>query len=156
MRNIIIGMVVGAVIAAALCCLILRPSEPREGEKSIIYQTDTITIVKPLYITQYITRVDTCYLHSVDTLYQKDTVRVEIPITTREYRDSTYYARVSGYEPSLDYIETYNLTTNVLTNSVKNAISHKWGIGIQAGYGAWKNGLTPYIGIGVQYSLATW
>jgi hypothetical protein len=51
---------------------------------------------------------------------ETDSVKVEFPVERREYRDSTYYAIVSGVVvgdrgPTLDYIETYNKT---ITNSV--------------------------------------
>ena len=32
----------------------------------------------------------------------------------------------------------------------------RWGLGIQAGYGASKDGLTPYIGVGVSYNVLSW
>lgn len=45
-----------------------------------------------------------------------DSVEVAFPVEQREYRDSTYYAIVSGAvvgerRPTLDYIETYNKNT---------------------------------------------
>lgn len=50
------------------------------------------------------------------TNYVSDSVKVDVTFRTLEYRDSTYYARVSGpvigaLGPSLDYFETYNTTT---------------------------------------------
>jgi hypothetical protein len=47
---------------------------------------------------------------------EKDSVEVAFPVEQREYRDSTYYAIVSGAvvgdrRPTLDYIETYEKTT---------------------------------------------
>ena len=35
--------------------------------------------------------------------------------TIKEYRKENYYAKISGVDPNLDYIETYNTT---ITNTV--------------------------------------
>ena len=32
----------------------------------------------------------------------------------------------------------------------------RWGLGVQAGVGAGKGGLSPYVGIGVSYNLLSW
>ena len=40
---------------------------------------------------------------------------VRLEKTIKEYRKENYYARISGVDPSLDYIETYNKT---VTNTV--------------------------------------
>ena len=74
-----------------------------------------------------VTNVDTLYVHNVDTMFIKDieyvTERVvdtlyitsvvdsvvKLPITQKHYaKDSIYDAWVSGVNPSLDSIKTYN------------------------------------------------
>ena len=74
------------------------------------------------------------------------------------YVDSTYRAVVSGpalsgYGPALDSISVFRKTVTVYQTKTVYSEPSRWGIGIQAGYGASKDGLTPYIGIGVQYNL---
>ena len=32
----------------------------------------------------------------------------------------------------------------------------RWGIGIHGGVGAGKGGITPYVGVGVQYNILSW
>lgn len=76
-----------------------------------------------------------------DTIYKtvlvaQDSMQVEVPVRTLEYRDSTYYARVSGpmvgeLGPRLDWIETYNRTVTRTVMGRRNA----WEIGPAAG--AW-------------------
>ena len=74
------------------------------------------------------------------------------------YEDSTYRAVVSGpsieqYGPRLDSISIYSRKTTVYQTKTVYVEPSRWSIGIQAGYGASKDGLTPYVGIGVQYAL---
>ncbi|KDR52383.1 DUF6808 domain-containing protein [Hoylesella loescheii] len=86
-----------------------------------------------------------------------DSVDVTLPITQRTYRDSNYTAWVSGYQPRLDSIHTYNkmvYTTRTIERMVTKP-PRKWGIGISAGYGYGINSklFEPYIGIGVTYVI---
>lgn len=73
--------------------------------------------------------------------------------------DSTYRAVVSGpalseeYGPRLDSIQVFSRSTIQYQTKVVYVEQSRWSIGIQAGYGASKDGLTPYLGIGVQYNL---
>jgi len=93
-----------------------------------------------------------------DTIYDTDTIRVRdsipIPITQKEYQDTSYHAWVSGYLPSLDSIY---VRERVVTNTINttNTIYKKWNIGVQGGYGYGIKSKTfePYIGVGVTYNL---
>lgn len=72
--------------------------------------------------------------------------------------DSTYRAVVSGpaidkYGPKLDTISVYSRKETVYQTKTVYVEPSRWSIGLQAGYGASKDGLTPYIGIGIQYNL---
>lgn len=79
-----------------------------------------------------------------------DSVEVEIPIISREYNGEGYRAWVSGYNPMLDSIEVYRTTNTVTLPKPKRK---RWGIGVQAGYGLGRNGMQPYVGVGVSYNL---
>ena len=81
-----------------------------------------------------------------------DTAAVIIPITSRTYSTPEFTATVSGYQPSLDSI-TIHAPRTIITNNPPAAKSKPWGIGIAAGIGAWRGGITPFIGITLQYSL---
>ena len=83
-----------------------------------------------------------------------DSVQMEIPVRTLEYRDSTYYARVSGpvigtLTPRLDWIETYNRTiTRTVTKRNRFAVT----AGIGGGY-------TPHgfqTAVGIQVGVVLW
>lgn len=78
-----------------------------------------------------------------------DTIYVPVPITQKEYLTDDYHAWVSGYNPSLDSIDVFQETMYI----TKRQSSRRWGIGITAGYGIGRNGLSPYVGIGGYYRI---
>lgn len=83
-----------------------------------------------------------------------DSVQIEIPVRTLEYRDSTYYARVVGpvigdLAPRLEWIETYNRTiTRTVTKRSWFAVTAGVGVGYTP------QGLQPTIG--VQAGVVLW
>ena len=83
-----------------------------------------------------------------------DSVQMEVPVRTLEYRDSTYYARVVGpvigtLAPRLDWIETYNRTiTRTVTKRNRFAVTAGVGVGYTP------QGLQPTIG--VQAGVVLW
>ena len=81
-----------------------------------------------------------------------DTAAVIIPITSRTYSTPEFTATVSGYQPSIDSI-TIHAPRTIITNNPPAAKNKPWGIGIAAGIGAGRGGITPFIGITLQYSL---
>lgn len=85
-----------------------------------------------------------------DTLVLTDTVFVAIPIETYIAQDTSYYIEATGYDVRFRHIEFYPTT---IYNTERVSVPRRWGIGIQAGYGASKQGISPYIGIGVQYNI---
>ena len=81
-----------------------------------------------------------------------DSVEVDIPITQKVYSDdSTYTAYISGFNQRLDSL-IFHPKREVVTIT-KWKPPKRWSIGIQAGYGMSRNGMQPYIGIGVSYNL---
>lgn len=82
-----------------------------------------------------------------------DTAAVIIPITSRTYSTPEFTATVSGYQPSLDSITIHAPRTIITNNPPAEAKAKPWGIGIAAGIGAGRGGITPFIGITLQYSL---
>ena len=66
-------------------------------------------------------------------------------------------AVVGGIEPYLKSIEIYPKTIYVNNNTTTTIkVRSHFGLGVQAGYGYGRNGLQPYVGIGVQYNLIQW
>lgn len=115
--------------------------------------TDTIHTVEPKYIA--VRTVDTIRV-PVPVQGKTDTLWAELPREQKVYQDSTYLAYVSGYQPQLDSIDVFRKTTTItVTNTIKEYTNPRWSIGVQAGYGASKDGLSPYVGVGIQYNLVS-
>ena len=155
-KYILLGVIAGMVI----CLLNGWASCHRTTDKEVITITDTLvltdTVVKMQPKHYKVTIIDTIYLPQqpqqpqqpqIDTL-----IRQEIT-----YKDSTYTAVVGGIEPYLKSIEIYPKTIYVNNNTTTMIkVRSRFGLGVQAGYGYGRNGLQPYIGVGVQYNFMQW
>lgn len=113
---------------------------------------DTLRVSTPVYVTRRI--VDTI-LVPVMVPGGRDTVLVQVPREEKVYQDSSYRAVVSGYMPSLDTIDVYRREVYVTTLERVEVPPSRWSWGIQAGIGYGGGGVTPYVGLGVQFSLGT-
>ena len=141
----LLGISIGLLIGRRMS----GPAEIVEIEKiKTVKSIDTVEVPEP--IPYLVENTDTMY---VTQMYIDNGEPLEVPLIkqTVTYSDSTYKAVVSGYNPKLEYIETYN-TTHYITEFVQKK-KKKWGLGIQAGYGIGRNGLQPYVGVGVSYNL---
>ena len=121
---------------------------------------DTLLVERPVPVEVRV--VDTMLVAAVDTVQVvQDTVQVmvQVPREVKVYSDSSYRAQVSGYRPSLDWIEVYPQTT-VVTRNIFVDSRKRWGLGLQAGYGAYFDdgdvSLSPYVGIGISWNILTW
>ena len=75
-----------------------------------------------------------------DTIHEP--VYVPVTISQKEYQTEDYHAWVSGYKPSLDSIWVYP------EKIIIREKPRRWGIGVIAGYGVGRNGLSPFVGVG--------
>ena len=155
-KYILLGVIAGIVI----CLLNGWASCHRTIDKEVITITDTLvltdTIVKMQPKPYKVTIIDTIYLPQkpqqpqqpqIDTLIRQEVI----------YKDSTYMAVVGGIEPYLKSIEIYPKTIYVNNNTTTTIkVRSRFGLGVQAGYGYGRNGLQPYVGVGVQYNLIQW
>lgn len=132
----------------------------------IVYDTIPVFIDAPIpkdstvirYVAVSVPVYDTIKIHHADTL-SYDSISVTLPITQKAYKDSTYEAWVSGYEPSLDSIRVFQpvtTITNTITNTEIRYRQKRWGLGVQAGIGVTPSKIEPYIGIGVTYNIFSW
>lgn len=129
-----------------------------------IVHTDTLTVhdtvhhEKPVYITRRVVDSILVPVPVRDTITERDSVYISLPREQAVYEDSLYRAWVSGYEPALDSIDIFT-PTKYVTTTVREPKRH-WHIGVSAGYGAsLKEGgvtLTPYVGVGISYSIISW
>ena len=150
----------GVIAGIVICLLNGWVSCHRTTDKEVITITDTLvltdTIIKFKPKPYKVTIIDTIYIPQqpqqpqqpqIDTL-----IRQEIT-----YKDSTYTAVVGGIEPYLKSIEIYPKTIYVNNNTTTTIkVRSRFGLGVQVGYGLSRNGLQPYVGVGVQYNLIQW
>ena len=155
-KYILLGVIAGIVI----CLLNGWVSCHRTTNKEVITITDTLvltdTIIKFQPKPYKVTIIDTIYLPQqpqqpqqpqIDTLIRQEVI----------YKDSTYMAVVGGIEPYLKSIEIYPKTIYVNNNTTTTIkVRSRFSLGVQAGYGLSRNGLQPYVGVGVQYNLIQW
>lgn len=106
---------------------------------------DTIECVKVVY-----RNLPNVEIVRNDTIVVRDTVRVAVPISRYTFADSLYKCEVEGYDVSLKRIEVYPKTI-YRTNIVREP--SRWGLGVQVGYGMSREGVSPYVGVGVNYNL---
>ena len=158
--------IAAAALLAALLLLsgyFLGRRTARSPEPECIVQVDTLRIRDTLRIEKpvpvEVRVVDTMLVAVTDTISISDTVYLRIPHEIKQYEDSLFRAQVSGYRPALDWIEVYPQTV-YLTKVVKTQDVKQWGIGLQAGYGAYVAGgqvrLAPYVGVGISYDILRW
>lgn len=128
--------------------------EPIEVER-IVYDTIIHTEVRvdTMWRDRVVYRDMPVVVKDVDTVRVTDTVKVAIPIYNYRFKDDLYDIRAEGYEVKLNSVTVYPRTEYKIERvETKN----KWGVGVQVGYGVSKQGLSPYIGIGVSYNIFTW
>lgn len=136
-----------------------RMSGPAEIKQIEVSRTDTLTIVKTDTVRiikpqpyEVVVR-DTVYLQNPQyPQYPQGDVLVQ---EVKTYKDSSYTVTISGINAYLEHIEVYpkTVTKYITTTEFVREKPKKWGIGIQAGYGIGRNGLQPYVGVGVSYNL---
>ena len=152
------------VLPCILVCLLLgilvwmqcNPHDPSTvyTKGDTVKLRDTIVDIVLLPVKETLKRTDTVYLPilidtTIDKTIKGDTVPVLIPITSKEYKTNDYRAIVSGYKPSLDFMEVYG-EKEIITLKPKNK---RWGLGLQTGCsypGGW------YVGVGISYNLVMW
>ena len=118
------------------------------GDTVIIERIDTFTVIKP--VPYKVT--DTVYIY--DTI--NNTINGNIFVQQiKEYKDSTYYAKISGINAYLEEIRVYpkTITQYINTKEYVYVPPKKWSVGIQGGIGITPKGLQPYLGVGVSRRL---
>lgn len=147
------------LLIGAGCFLAGRKTARRGGESTIVVRVDTLVIrdtivsYKPKYITKRV--VDTAYVPVTDTIRKQDTLFLALPREQVTWEDSLARVYASGIDPKVDSVMHYR-TELVIDHIVPVKVQSRWGIGVQGGYGLSKDGLTPYVGVGVSYNLLAW
>lgn len=145
-------------IATAIYFSERKPAEPTVTSVTVY---DTITYYYPVARDSVAVRYLTVRL-AIDSTSNigreenrptpQDSADAVIPITQKEYRDSTYHAWVSGYAVNLDSIHTFT-RHDYTTVSLPTPKPKRWHFGITAGLAITPKGVQPYIGGGITYSF---
>lgn len=127
-----------------------------EPEEEPAPKVITKEIPVPVYVTDS-TMVDSLLNECARLERRGDSLQLILLREQRHYSDTTYDAWISGIDPRLDSIKTYN-STKVITIETVKTIKEKsrWGLGIQAGAGISTQGIVPYVGVGVNYNILSW
>ena len=86
-----------------------------------------------------------------DTLYQTDSVLVEVPIVEKTYEGENYKATIRGFQPELIDIWVKQKETTITVPYRK-----RWSltVGPQAGVGITQKGWQPYAGLGATFGYS--
>lgn len=156
--QILVAAVLAALFALSGYFLGRRAISPAEVKIETVTDTlritDTLLVEKPVPVEVRV--VDTMLVAVTDTIRLSDTVYLRLPREIKQYEDSLFRAQISGYRPELDWIEVYP-QREVVTRSIFVDSRKRWGIGLQAGYGAYASGgqvrLAPYLGVGISWTF---
>ena len=147
--SLVLGLVCGCALGWWLC------DREQTYNTTTTTKVDTLRYYQPIAISRNELSSKTLQLPKLlfapaDTIVktvvviEKDSVEVAFPVEQREYRDSTYYAIVSGAvvgdrRPTLDYIETYEktITSEVVLKPKKVRLYVGGSVGV---FGTWSVG----------------
>lgn len=142
---------VGALLSVMLMrsCQTGIPPQPQIiRDTTIIVQIDTQYFPEPVpyrvEVRDTIRLTDTIYMGG-QMLFQE----------VKEYKDSSYYARISGINAFLEEIRVYPKYSTVYINTTEKVYlkPKKWDMGLQGGIGITPKGVQPYLGFGVTRRL---
>lgn len=111
-KNLIYGallLILGFVIG--ILCRPHRIERVVDIQRDTTFIRDTHIIEKPVLVEQ--TSKETLLVEVHDTTRIHDILYIALPMETKVYAEKDYYAEVSGYKPSLDYLEVYPKTTTI-------------------------------------------
>lgn len=154
------GYILAVLVTAAICLFVASrckhiikepPQERIVSRVDTLYVRDTLTVYKPSKVTR--TVKDTIRMivreTQIDTMH--DTVFVYLPQESIVWQDDRCIVYAHGINPQVDSVTHFNsgaVVTRTVTDRPK-----RWGIGVSAGYGMSKDGLSPYIGLGISYNI---
>lgn len=142
-----------AALAFGLGWCSRSPTKCNTGKADTVTSVHVVTKVD--VDTQYILSPQpyVAWIDNSDTIHASDTcchLR-----EYREYQDSNYYAKVSGVQPRLDELRVYPKTVYETQYIYRDIVGKpkRWGIGLSAGYGVGRYGLSPVLAVTVNYNL---
>lgn len=131
------------------------PVMPSKEKVDTLYLHDTLTSFEPVFIQKR--TIDSVLVPVVDSVRVHDTLFVYLDREQVIWEDSLSVVYASGILPQVDSVRHF-VQSKIVTieRQIPVKVRSKWGIGIQAGYGATDGGLFPYVGVGLSYNLLSW
>lgn len=158
-KYILMGM--GIVVAILIGFLVGRrcprndQGEPPTPKVDTLFIRDTFKVTEPVILTRRV--VDSVLVPVHDTTKIRDTLYVYLAREQITWEDSLARVYVSGIDPNVDSVIHFTqemvITKEIPVIQVKKT---RWGIGVQAGVTADKEGVLPYVGVGVSYNILSW
>lgn len=145
-----------AVLIAFLCgqrCTRNGGGETPTPKVDTLVIRDTFKVTEAISVTKRV--VDSIPYPVTDTLRLRDTLYVYLEREQIRWEDSLAVVYASGVMPQVDSV-IHHTEQVVITKEIPVIKKTRWGVGVQAGVGAGKGGLTPYVGVGVSYNLLSW
>lgn len=147
----------GLIAVLAVMLMVVWLKKPRvEYKETIVERIDTLTIEKPVpqyvYIKSYeffeTVKDSLIYIHDTDSVY------IPIPIEVKEYRDSSYFCRISGYHPNLEQLYIYQKTIeHTIERTIKQKPFLTFGVGVSFGYNPITRQFEPIVGANITIPL---
>lgn len=149
-----------SAFVAGLICFFAGVKTAKKGGESVIVERvdtlvirDTIVSYKPKWVTKRV--VDTTFVPVTEYIERNDTVYAVLEREQVTWEDSLARIYASGINPQVDSVFHYR-TEKVINHIIPVKVQSRWGLGVQGGFGVGKDGLTPYVGVGVSYNIFAW
>lgn len=143
------GATVGGYVMGRLCERRHAPLPVVRTDTVVVVRRDTVTVEKPVPVSQTVVRKDTVFF------WISDTVRVPVPveITERTYKGDDYMATVSGYHPKLETISVFPKTVTVYTKeTVEKPVPYRCTVSPFAGVDIGHETFAARVGVLADYS----
>lgn len=150
-----VSLAVAAILGFLLgrICPQNKPVELIKERVDTLVIRDTIKVTEAVSVTKRV--VDSIPYLVTDTLRMRDTLYVFLEREQIRWEDSFSVVYASGVNPQVDSVIHYS-KEQIITKEIPVIKKTRWGLGVQAGVGAGKGGLTPYVGVGLSYNLLSW
>lgn len=151
---ILIAAAFAGGFALARRCSPNPPHGPISPKVDTLIVRDTFVQTTPIYVTKRV--VEKVLVPVTDTLHLHDTTYVQLDREQVEWSDSLATVWASGILPQVDSVRHYTSTVYITKEvPVEVKVRPRWSLGVTAGYGAGKDGLTPFVGAGITYNVLT-
>lgn len=159
MKRVTIILIVSLIGLFITLCLWTRhtienPTTVADTIRATVY--DTIRYYKPTPKDSVVLRYESVRLPvgTVQGHSKSDSADVNIPISQIELEDSAYHIWASGYGVSIDSLMIYpRVEYMTITQNFTTPKPKRWHIGLSVGYGATPQGMQPFVGATLTYSL---